>query len=230
MEKSGKKLTGKFGKYNGLLVSKEEVERSKPQKISFSFRYFVQIDNFGIGNCSINWFIGLIERLKTLSDLTKDQLLGENSGSKALRFHPIDWAKAPFKKEDLKLPSVIADNDYAFSIMQISISVSTGRIIGFFSDENVFNIVLLDANHNAQPSAKHNYQIRPTTIGMSQIDDLIVRLKKDFKISNSEINSLISSNLVYTYLDNEFYDKYSEVLEKHTFEEILEQGILALME
>ena len=65
---------------------------------------------------------------------------------------------------------------------------------------------------------------------MSQIDDLIVRLKKDFKISNSEINSLISSNLVYTYLDNEFYDKYSEVLEKHTFEEILEQGILALIE
>ena len=52
MEKSGKKLTGKFGKYNGLLVSKEEEERSKPQKISFSFRYFVQIDNFGIGNCS----------------------------------------------------------------------------------------------------------------------------------------------------------------------------------
>ena len=230
MEKSGKKLTGKFGKYNGLLVSKEEEERSRPQKISFSFRYFVQIDNFGIGNCSQNWFVGLIERLKTLSELTKDQLLGENSGSKALRFHPIDWAKTPFKKSDLNLPSVIADNDYAFAIMQISISLGTGRIIGFFSDENVFNIVLLDANHNAQPSKKHNYQIRPTTIGMSQIDDLIVKMKKDFKISDSEINSLISSNLVYACLDDEFYDKYSEVLEKHTFEEILEQGILALVE
>lgn len=88
---------------------------------------------------------------------------------------------------------------------------------------------MFDANHNAQPSAKHNYQIRPTTIGMSQIDDLIVRLKKDFKISDSEINSLISSNLVYACLDDEFYDKYSEVLEKYSFEEILEQGILVLI-
>lgn len=60
----------------------------------------------------------MIERLKTLSDLTKDQLLGENSGSKALRFHPIDWAKTPFKKSDLKLPKVIEENDYAFAIMQ----------------------------------------------------------------------------------------------------------------
>lgn len=230
MEKSGKKLTSKFGKYNGLLVSKEEEERSKPQKISFSFRYFVQIDNFGIGNCSINWFVGLIERLKTLSDLTKDQLLGENSGSKALRFHPIDWAKTPFKKSDLKLPKVIEENDYAFAIMQISISLSTGRIIGFFSDENVFNIVLLDANHNAQPSLKHNYQIRPTTVGVSQIDDLIVRLKNDFKISNADINNLIKSNLVYSCLDAEFYERYSEILEKHSFEEILEQGILAMVE
>ena len=64
---------------------------------------------------------------------------------------------------------------------------------------------------------------------MSQIDDLIVRLKKDFKISDSEINSLISSNLVYACLDDEFYDKYSEVLEKYSFEEILEQGILVLI-
>ncbi|MBQ9214877.1 MAG: hypothetical protein IJ150_13215 [Bacteroidales bacterium] len=230
MVKSGKKLTDKFGKYHGQLVSKEEEERSKPQKISFSFTYFVQIKNFGIGNCSQNWFVGLIERLKTLSNLTKDQLLGENPGNKALRFHPIDWSKTPFKKSDLQLPKVIEENDYAFAIMQISISVSTGRIIGFFSDDNIFNIVLLDANHNAQPSVLHNYQIRPTTVGISQIDDLISKLKSNYKIDNSDINQLTDNNLIYATLDQEFYEHYQSILEKYSIEEIMEQGILALTE
>ncbi len=83
---------------------------------------------------------------------------------------------------------------------------------------------------NAQPSQKHNYQIRPTTVGVSQIDDLIVRLKNDFKISNADINNLIESNLVYSCLDAEFYERYSEILGRHSFEEILEQGILAMVE
>ena len=92
------------------------------------------------------------------------------------------------------------------------------------------DIVLLDANHNAQPSVLHNYQIRPTTVGISQIDDLISKLKSNYKIDNSDINQLTDNNLIYATLDQEFYEHYQSILEKYSIEEIMEQGILALTE
>ena len=53
--------------------------------------------------------------------------------------------------------------------MQFSITKSTGRIVGYFDrDSSIFHIVLLDPEHNIQPAKKTNYQIQPTTKGLSQ--------------------------------------------------------------
>lgn len=246
MEKNGKKLNLNSGspKYgNKSLVTKEQENELERRKMSFSFSYFKQIPNFEIGDCSKGWHIGLLERLSTLTTMTPEDILEENKGSIALRCHKIEWdaKNIPIQRKDLDwLPKEILENEAEFPIMQISITKSTGRIVGYFDrDPYIFHIVLLDPKHNIQPSKKTNYQIQPTTKGISQYDELLNKLERIKKIVSScpngkcELHSHISlidalhDNIVYIGLDNDFYTTYQEILKKITLQEIMENGIFA---
>ena len=245
MPKNGKSLTTENPKFGGKsLVTKEEEKDIKKEKLVFSFLYFKQIKNFGIGNCSSKWHNSLIERLSTLGAMTTQEVLEDNRGSDSLRCHPIDWSKknVPIKRADLTwLPREILGNDSEFPIMQFSLTTGTGRIIGYFDkDTSVFHIVLLDPEHNIQPSKKHNWQIQPTTKGISQYDDLLTKIDsiKNFankcphtttcKIPSHIKKAQAEHNIIYTLLDDDFYSSHQELLKKHTLQEILESGILSL--
>ena len=165
----------KYG--NKSLVTKEQENYLKRRKMTFSFSYFKQIPYFQIGKCSQGWHIGLLERLGTLSNMTPQEVLEENRGSDALRCHPINWnaKNIPIQRKDLDwLPKEILENEADFPIMQFSITKGTGRIVGYFGrDSSIFHVVLLDPEHNIQPAKKTNYQIQPTTKGLSQYDELL---------------------------------------------------------
>lgn len=249
MAKGGKILTLNPGKVNKLggksLVSNEQQKSIKKEKISFSFLYFRQIDLLGVGNGSQGWHIGLLERLSTFGSMTLDELLNENAGSKSLRCHPIDWSakNVPITRNDLNwLPADILGNEAEFPMIQLPISIGTGRIVGFFNrDSSVFHIVLLDSSHNIQPSKYDNYQLQPTTIGLSQYDELLNKLDnikkivKDCQHRECKLHSRIEEieslhdNIIYTGLDKSIYEAYKEVLSKHTLQEIIETGIMELI-
>ncbi len=249
MGKNGKLLnlnsdSPKYG--NKSLVTKEQENELKRRKITFSFSYFKQIPNFQIGECSKGWHIGLLERLGALGTMTPQEVLEENRGSIALRCHPIDWSakNIPIQRKDLDwLPKEILDNETDFPIMQFSITKSTGRIVGYFDRESsIFHIVLLDPEHNIQPAKKTNYQIQPTTKGLSQYDDLLNKLERiksivsDCSDKKCKLHSHISvieelhDNIVYIGLDNDFYSTYQEILKKIPLQKILENGILVSMD
>ena len=40
----------------------------------------------------------------------------------------------------------------------------------------------------------------------------------------------LHQNIVYIGLDDDFYDKYQEILKKHSLEEIFETGIMEMMD
>lgn len=246
MPRNGRNLTTEspiFGRKS--LVTNEEEKDLRKEKLVFSFLHFKQIENFGIGNCSSKWHISLIERLSTLENMTTQEVLEDNRGSSSLRCHPIDWSNknVPITRTDLTwLPSEILKNDSEFPIMQFALTIGTGRIIGYFDkDTSVFYIVLLDPEHNIQPAKKHNYQIQPTTKGISQYDDLLTKVDsiKNFvdkcphtaacKILPHIKNTQVEHNIIYTPLDDEFYSSYQELLKEHTLQEILESGILSLI-
>ncbi|GHT52547.1 hypothetical protein AGMMS49982_13060 [Bacteroidia bacterium] len=240
MAKNGKNLineTPRLG--NKTLVTEDKDIRRK--ELSFSFLHFRQIKNFEIGDCPSKWHISLLERL---SILTPD-ILENNKGSNALRCHPIDWScrNIPIQRTDLNwLPNEILINDGDFPMMQISLSTGTGRIVGYF-DKNfsVFYIVLLDPKHNLQPSIKTNYQIQPTTIGISQYDDLLSKFENISKLAKKcphkqvcQISPHIEHtrdehNLVYVSLDAAFFKEYHKLLEEYSLQEIVEHGIVTLM-
>ena len=103
-------------------------------------------------------------------------------------------------------------------------------------------IVLLDPEHNIQPAKKTNYQIQPTTKGLSQYDDLLNKLERiksivsDCSDKKCKLHSHISvieelhDNIVYIGLDNDFYSTYQEILKKIPLQKILENGILVSMD
>ena len=249
MGRNGKKLTlnsdqPKYGAKS--LVTSEQDKELKRRKITFSFSYFRQIPNFEIGGCSQGWHVGLVERLRTLGNMTPQEVLEENKGSIALRCHPIDWKakNIPVQRNNLDwLPTEILNNEEEFPMMQFSISRSTGRIVGYFDrDPSIFHIVLLDPNHNIQPSRKTNYQIQPTTKGISQYDDLLNKVERIKKIieecpdKSCKLHAHMAAieelhdNIVYIGLDKDFYSTYQEILQVHSLREILEQGIWKFMD
>lgn len=249
MVKNGKllNLNSDLPKYgNKSLVTKEQENKIKRRKITFSFSYFRQIPNFQIGACSKKWYVGLLERLGALGEMSPQEVLEENKGSDALRCHPIDWdtKNIPIQRKNLEwLPKEILENEDEFPIMQLSITKSTGRIVGYFDrDSSIFHIILLDPKHNIQPSKKTNYQIQPTTKGVSQYDDLLNKLEQIKRIVSNcpdkkcELHSHIHAieglhdNIVYVGLDNDFYVTYQEILKKISLQEIMEKGILASMD
>lgn len=245
MGQNGKKLitdTPKFG--NKPLVSKSEEQNIRKEKLNFSFLHFRQIENFGIGNCSSKWLISFLERLTTLGNMTTQQVLEDNRGSSSLRCHRIDWSSKniPIERADLNwLPSEILSNEDEFPIMQFSLSTGKGRIIGYFDKESsIFHIILLDPEHNLQPSKKNNYQIQPTTIGISQYDDLLYKFDNisksiskckysaDCIIPTNIQHAKVEHNIIYIPLDASYYTSYKDLIGEHSLQSIFEMGILSL--
>ncbi|MEW5773144.1 MAG: hypothetical protein AB1916_06420 [Thermodesulfobacteriota bacterium] len=130
---------------------------------SFSFKHWGQADFFGLDKTRRSWFVSLLERLKALSNENFEDFLKDTVKRDSWRYHGIDWSarNCPISRADLTwLPASIRENDADFPMMQFHISRALGRVVGFFDNENVFNIVLLDPLHNIQPSKYHEYRVR----------------------------------------------------------------------
>jgi hypothetical protein len=108
--------------------------------------------------------VSMLYRLGELSGLRVFDVMddaGVREGT--LRIHDIDWAgrNVPIKPEQFDwLPQArwMASDDFA--LIQIAVSKAEGRLIGFFDEEAIFQIVLFDPLHNAQPSKYNDYKVR----------------------------------------------------------------------
>lgn len=132
----------------------------------FSFRFFKEIEFFGLDGAKVSntWGLSIFEKLKDLGEKEIDELRRDPAVAQQWRYHPINWSSKniPVKKTDLNwITKDYRDNDEEFPLMQFQVSKGKGRIIGFFDEENVFQIVLLDPLHNMQPSKDFGYTVDP---------------------------------------------------------------------
>lgn len=133
---------------------------------SFGLKHFREIKLFGFDSPDIDrrWMVSMLYRLGELSGLRVFDVMddaGVREGT--LRIHDIDWAgrNVPIKPEQFDwLPQArwMASDDFA--LIQIAVSKAEGRLIGFFDEEAIFQIVLFDPLHNAQPSKYNDYKVR----------------------------------------------------------------------
>lgn len=145
----------------------ESGRATEDPKWVFGFRFFRQVDFFGLADAESQWFVSLLERLKQLSEESLSDFLCDGAKRDVWRYHPIDWAQKniPLKRDDFFwIDSDYRDNEDEYPFVQFQISRSMGRVIGFFDDNKSFQIVLLDRMHNMQPSKSHGYRVDRTKI------------------------------------------------------------------
>lgn len=228
---------------NNLSNSNKPVLNNKPKEglenWSFSFKYFKQIDKFGIGNKDASWFTSMLERLKDLSKYNIDNFISNSQLKDTLRYHTINWDQTniPVKRKDFDwLPKDIVVNDDEFPFYQFQISTGTGRIVGFWLD-NVFNIVVLDPMHNIQPSKKFNYFVYPTKTVESEYNSLLADIDnlKKYKCSNDcnlhlelcKIPTNSDKNFYHFSLDDDYHIALSEKIKNKSITDLIELGLLS---
>ncbi|MEH2416036.1 hypothetical protein [Nostoc sp.] len=112
-----------------------------PQGISFSFKYYQDAHKkFSCREKEVIYWLTLLDRLKSLSSLTAQDLLVNRSST--LRCHPIKWEDTSERAFGLPNEEQLVDIPYQFSIS----SNKHGRVHGFFIKE-IFYIVWLDPDH-----------------------------------------------------------------------------------
>lgn len=144
----------------------------------FSFRYWRQIENFGLGDKDVTWFASLLDKLCEISKLPLRQLQSDGALKHSLRIHPIDWrhTNIPIKRQDLHwLPEDFLINEGDYPLLQFSITKGLGRVSGFWH-QAIFHIVLIDPHHNLQPAGDYNFQVTPTTALENELETIIANL------------------------------------------------------
>jgi len=137
-------------KLSKIPILREEINfirERKNEKILFSFLFFDRShEAFNLGKVEINWYISLLDALKELNDLTRNELT--NIQRHHWEAHSHDWDTLKYKYN--------FDDDFLEQVesLQIRISTSKGRIHGFIIG-NRFYIVWLDPHHNLYPSKNH---------------------------------------------------------------------------
>lgn len=206
---------------------------------SFGFKFYKQIDLFGFSNIQLEWFTSVFDRLR---DTSKMEYKGMTDVLEdGYRYHIISWdaKNCPLVRNEFDwIDSDYLNNEIEYPLCQFHISKGKGRIIGFWDENNIFQIVLLDPLHNLQPSKKVNYELRDTFPVKSEFDSLQLDLKNildkpcnhndctTYKQLQSLPTGFNDSNIILAHLDDSFFDEYAEILQTKTISQILEAGIL----
>ncbi|MGX1323727.1 hypothetical protein AB7M17_007180 [Bradyrhizobium sp. USDA 377] len=147
---------------------------------TFSFRYLRQIDLFGTGAKDASWFVSVLEKISDLSSKKVSDVLETPAEKLRWRLHEIDWNHrgVPIKRSDLNwIDKKYLDNDEEYPFWQFSVSTALGRIVGFWDEKGVFNVVLLDPAHNIQPSAYSDYKTREAPIAHGEYQIAITQIE-----------------------------------------------------
>ena len=136
---------------------------SPPKRFRFGFQFWRQIEFFGLDQSKPKWFVSLLQKLSELSKEPIDKFLEDGNKRHTWRYHDINWTQTNIPVQRAHLTWIDADylnNPDEYPLVQFQVSTALGRIVGFWDEEDVFQIVLLDPLHNIQPSKRFDYRVR----------------------------------------------------------------------
>lgn len=126
--------------------------------IVFSFKFLKQINYFNWSNATSNQFTSFLLRLHDLESSYTKEALGLQSSS--FHYHAVNFNQknCPIRYEDIDWIPNDMKNPHDYPLYQISISSSKGRFHGIW-EGNIFYILLLDFDHNMQPTKSRGYKV-----------------------------------------------------------------------
>lgn len=159
MSKSPKPL---LGSVEPTTNKTPKLSSENEKKWAFSFRFWRQIENFGLDRTDPTWFVSLMDKLSELSKKDINDFVSNGSEKDTWRYHPINWTQKniPIQRSQLDwIQKDYLNNEAEYPLLQFQISKALGRVVGFWDEDQIFNIVLLDPLHNIQPSKYYNYRV-----------------------------------------------------------------------
>lgn len=233
-------LTKSWGKADKSLTTGKASFRSLPvaaiQKkcVTFSFRFYRQIENFGISGMNDVWMSGLLEQLKVISEKEFDDLVGNPAEKKYFRLHELDFGagKSALTQEDFEfIPDEFLPKGDDCKYWQFQISKANGRVVGFFNnDHTIFYVVFLDPNHNAQLSNYSDYKVRHIDSQVSEIDDLRALIAKNVELNSSLEKSsaelLYTSDSVYMCIEREMFSAFDKLMKDGNLQSKFQEFLL----
>lgn len=230
-------------KVTSVATSQKPILINRPDRPSwsFSFKYFEQKKFFGLKNKDAAWFVSIFEQLRDYCKVNIEEFQSNFKMQNDFRYHSIDWEgrSVPVKRSDFDwIYKHILDNEEEFPFYQIHISRALGRIVGLWGLNNIFYIILLDPEHNIQPSKYDNYKVTKTAIQHSEYTSLLTdidRLKRH-ECSQScklriELETLPSNRNTKFYsfeLTDDYYEVFHEKIKDKSITELIELGLLNL--
>jgi len=120
------------------------VRAMSKEKIVFSFRFFDRRHElFNLGDVSNEWYVGLIDNLKHISELNRNEFI---EARQHFDCHPYSWDRLDCR---FNMPPEWFEQ-IMDSSLQFRISTGSGRVHGFMIG-NRFYVVWLDPYHNLDP-------------------------------------------------------------------------------
>ena len=150
-----------------------------PKKWCFSFRFWQEARYFSLAGVDDGWTTSLLARLQALSAEDIEDFLCSGQKRDSLRYHRINWDQKniPVGIKDLDwVPSTYRDNQEDYPLVQFSVSTSLGRVVGFWDENDVFNVVLLDPHHNMQPCESTGHRVTDCAPRKCDYTNLIISL------------------------------------------------------
>ncbi|WP_155935026.1 hypothetical protein [Methylobacterium sp. 10] len=156
---------------------------------TFSFRYWKQHDLFGLGVVDGSWLASFLEKLHDLSSKPVSYIYSDPAVKVAWRYHSIDWnaKNVPMARSDFSwVDEDYRNNPEEYEFYQFQISMALGRVIGFWDENRVFNILLVDRMHNLQPSNYSDYKIRDCPVVDNKFTELLATMQTRIDLCQSE--------------------------------------------
>jgi hypothetical protein len=133
-------MTKRTDGFEPVLLRKQGADNKKPvpgagpgpKLWTFSFRFWRQIEFFGLDRAGESWMISMFQRLCDLSSYKIDDFLASPKQKSDWRYHNINWSQKniPIKRQDLWwIDRDYRDNPNEFPLLQFQVSQSLGRII-----------------------------------------------------------------------------------------------------
>lgn len=148
--------------------------------LTFSFRYWKQHNEcFGLAKCVPNHFVAFLSALQVLGTYAIDEFNSNIKLRDVFHYHKINWgSKGVVTRRNgrirFEIPEEYTGPDYPW--YQFAITTGKGRFAGFYDENTIFQVVVVDINHNLQPAKKHNYQIQKSEVIGTPYDLLRARV------------------------------------------------------
>jgi hypothetical protein len=233
---------------SGIVTTNKNIPIAKefkvPDNIVFSFRFYQEKALFGLDKVDTGWHASLMERLSELSKMDRESFLRDPKMMDNQRYHSINWShrNIPIQRNEItSMPPTYLNDNENYPLVQFHISKAAGRIIGFWDENRIFNVVLLDPDHNIQPSKRVGYQVKEN--GPLQSDYVnLLRVINELVESHSlcshpgctykqQISGLIQESKEFgvLYVEPDDLEKIIELViaEQCTSSEIIGYGLIA---